>query len=326
MRLLADAALPAIFARRAAARRLCCCVCQSTGWAVDEQRVLAEGCVMVRPTCGDEEHAVCTACVQRLCRGSDTHLGCPFPFSRSPCRGRVPERHWRKLQSPTAHGCYALECSACQHVQLVADVGTDEPRAWACGQCRRVACVRCDAVGACGCEMLPQSALPRGFSRCFTRQAACGEQPRPLRRHRVTREDVSRRLVDLAEHAPWLHARCPACDARLFKSSACNDLHHCGSTHVCNHCLQQSFPWEPRGLPAAHWAACPRWDHDTAGVLCREGHCSSDGSECRVPEHAASVLRLHATRWRAALEALRADVGAAKFTAAATSVAQGRKK
>lgn len=132
---------------------------------------------------------------------------------------------------------------------------------------------------------------------------------------------VAARLREMREHAPWLHVPCPTCAAPLHKSSACNDLHHCGAAHTCNWCLVRSLPWEA-GLGSAHWwgmgGSCPRWDHDVPLHPCRDGECCGEafGGECRNPAHATAVRAMHAARWAAAVAALRADVGERMFQAA----------
>ena len=123
------------------------------------------------------------------------------------------------------------------------------------------------------------------------------------------------------------HVACPDCHMGLYKTSACNDLTHCGfrgsERHVCYACGAASLPWEPH-LPPTHWdrhgrTGCPQWDYDdhwNAGAaaggaacnfLCKEQVCYSDGVECRVPEHQAGIAAMHAARRARMIQALAAE-------------------
>jgi hypothetical protein len=146
---------------------------------------------------------------------------------------------------------------------------------------------------------------------------ACGM---PQRKHWIPREDVQahwdalRRAYEGYETPTAAFASCPTCSTPMEKASACNSLRHCGSRDVCYVCNAAAFPWEPQGLPAEHWNACPRWDSDerwqawTGGSFrCQEGVCCFPHRACQWPEHTAGRAAMHAARILAMLAALQAE-------------------
>jgi hypothetical protein len=313
---LTDAEMHDFFRARAERLRLECCVCGESGWRTREPGQPFAARRVFIPSCECEDHAVCLPCCTRLATDAVTAgarvLHCPFPYSERRCAGKVRRQHWRSvLPMDVVVGGWPMLCSACAHVTPVADACGR----WSCAGCGRTACGACDAE-ECVCGH-SSSRVITGWSRCFSRSDGSGM---PLRRKDVTPAMVAERLRSMREHAPWLHAACPTCAAPLHKSSACNDLHHCGSTHTCNWCLARSFPWES-GIHGGHWhgsgGACPRWDHDVPWLPCRDGECSGQafGGECRDSTHAMAVRALHAARWAAAISAVRADVGDIVFQA-----------
>ena len=124
----------------------------------------------------------------------------------------------------------------------------------------------------------------------------------PIRRNHITEENVRLKLKIFTEHKPLVHVNCPTCSCLLHKSSACNDMHHCGKVHVCNFCQQKSFPWEKNGLPLSHWKNCPRWDHDLPWFKCKEGECLTNGKDCI--NHSESIKELENQRWNTAYKSI----------------------
>lgn len=328
--LMSDSEAGEAYAERASRQQRSCCVCEREGWPT-WGRYLPSAELLV-PTCGDDGHAVCRACVGRIAseklraslssaRSTPMRVTCPFPYGQRSCSGLLRPRVWsrlvpselvhlrRQLRQQISGDGFQVCCTACG----VKSRSRSPEGVWACPSCRRLACGRCDSdfaqgAQACACAAVKQHSLPRGYSRFFSRRLATGGSM-PLRRFQVTRNVVEERLAALHAHAPHVHASCPACDTSLYKASACNDLHHCGDAHVCNFCQVRSFPWE-NGL-LEHWElGCPRWDSDITDFPCRDGVCRSEGHECAVAAHAAAISALHAARMEETLAALRADASA----------------
>lgn len=79
--------------------------------------------------------------------------------------------------------------------------------------------------------------------------------------------------------------KCPQCDVLISKSSACNELRHCGNLSVCNFCF---------GLAEeGHFEnGCSRWDH--------ESYCNP----CTDPSHKQEMDVLKSEKREAALRVL----------------------
>lgn len=59
--------------------------------------------------------------------------------------------------------------------------------------------------------------------------------------------ETERKLLNDDFNSSGGHVHCPSCRLALSRSSACNDLFHCGFERVCACCGQFAFRWE-RGL------------------------------------------------------------------------------
>jgi hypothetical protein len=241
-------------------------------------------------------------------------LKCPYPHSRDQCRGHIPRKIWESLVPIeslqkraallTGEG-HVVGCSNCLILNKIAFPEQE----WVCHRCKRVSCGRCDSE-YCTCLNVIQTALSKGYSRFFSK--ILGGTSVPMRRHEITYDMVVDRIKSLTEHAPWFHIKCPSCEINLFKSSACNDMHHCGLSHSCYFCSIRSFPWE-KGILQEHWSECFRWDHDHYFYKCREGECINDGDECSDVSHAPGISKLHNMRFRASLKALLQDISSQSF-------------
>lgn len=126
----------------------------------------------------------------------------------------------------------------------------------------------------------------------------------------ITVQCVAKKLKSILQHYPLSHVNCPGCNTMLHKTSACNDLHHCGDRNVCNFCNSSSFPWES-GIPLEHWKICPRWDYESIHFPCKEGVCFTDETEC--VEHGEEIKQFNKTRLSSACFQLQADVGNEKY-------------
>jgi len=101
---------------------------------------------------------------------------------------------------------------------------------------------------------------------------------------RLLKCDVTVEMIVDALNKDWIPS-CPTCHIPLEKSSACNELRHCGSLAVCNFCL---------GIFDEHHS-CPRWDHDS--------HCNP----CTHPDHAEEKRVLDESKREAVLAVLRSE-------------------
>ena len=272
--LISDEHLQRDYEERGIRLSLTCCVCQTEGWAHDEQDYPENRCIMHVPSCNDDDHSVCANCLNKL----DTTF-CVFPFSRIKCLGTFgPPKE-----------LFGITCTSC----LAKSNSSNPEKRWKCSSCGRVACGLCDEIdclaeGKCG-----------GSKKAYSRLFSCNGFP--LRKNLVTLSMIEKRLKECTESEPWFHVDCPTCSSKIFKTSACNDLRHCGSTSICYYCGQHSFPWED-GISPQHWTNCFRWDVYFPWFQC--GDCDTDRGECNLPEHQTSILRLHKERLDAYLKAL----------------------
>jgi hypothetical protein len=212
-------------------------------------------------------------------------FGCPHPYTN--CNQTMKKKLWihyvpQKYREMIG---FQILCSACNETQYL-----EYPeKEWTCLKCNRTSCGRCDEED-CQCLNISQELLPKGYSRVFSNGFV------PLRRHRVTDKMIDQKIQNLEEHFPLVHIKCQNCKTTLHKSSACNDMFHCGRIHTCNFCQQNSFPWE-KGMPLEHWQTCPRWEHDLAWFPCKDGECYNDQNECSDKNHTEAIERLHKERF-----------------------------
>jgi hypothetical protein len=102
---------------------------------------------------------------------------------------------------------------------------------------------------------------------------------------RLHKKDVT---VDMIVDAiDCMIPHCPGCDIPLNKSSACNELHHCGNLSVCNFCLAI--------CDDKHFEECQRWDHDS--------YCNP----CSLESHKQERALLAAEKREASLRVLKTE-------------------
>jgi hypothetical protein len=85
--------------------------------------------------------------------------------------------------------------------------------------------------------------------------------------------------------------KCPTCQVTFHKTSACNEIYHCGKLRICNICRYKSYPWE-KGIELEHWKECKRWDNEISGYeckeecngTCKEHSCKQDKDSCGIGE------------------------------------------
>ena len=96
---------------------------------------------------------------------------------------------------------------------------------------------------------------------------------------------------------------CPCCSAPIHKSSACNEMRHCGLCR-CNVCGELAPPGQD--VLVDHWigmgGSCPRFDQHTYWDLftpewkCVEGECHDEHRDCCVPAHDEGIGQYHGHR------------------------------
>lgn len=282
-----------------------CCLCEIDGWSNVLHLVPKNNLVQI---C--DEHTVCQPCTTKMiskqfltsisCGESMKLFKCPYPYSN--CNKTMKKSQWLKYIPITLQKSkkgFKITCTSCQSSQYE----INPECIWTCLTCNRKSCGRCNTIinndlENCKCQNEQQTCLQQGYSRIFSKHGF------PQRRHTIHQKDIELKIKELNDHFPLVHVSCPSCSSLLFKSSACNDLYHCGNIHVCNFCQQKSFPWEKNGLPLSHWQTCPRWDHDINWFLCKEGECKSDSLDCTLESHKLSISELNKQRWKRAYSSI----------------------
>lgn len=287
-RLMSDEDFQSFCANRLIQLQLSCCICETGGWAKNDLFKNIKN--MMIPSCKNEDHAICYSCVLKL---PASQSQCSFPYSN--CTGHL------NLCKYSIERGYFTKCSQCFKYSR----NLDPEGLCYCEFCERKVCGRCDEI-QCLCINVQQQDLGKGYSRFFSEKNPTGEYF-PIRRNFITEEMIDQKIKEMKEDFPWFHSVCPTCEISIYKSSACNDMHHCGNSRTCNFCLYRSFPWET-SICAEHWNICPRWDHDIKNFLCRDGICVSDGQDCNLETHKAGIEELHKLRFEFSLKALKNDV------------------
>ena len=271
--------------------KLTCCICENRGWSRNDMFQNIKN--MMIPSCKNEEHAVCYSCILKLPISNSNVVQCSFPYS--PCSGNF------NLCKFEIHRGFLTKCSECFKFS---HNFYPEGECY-CDNCKRKSCGRCDEI-ICNCYNKPQNNLEKGYSRFFSEKNSLGESF-PIRRNFITKDMINEKINQMNEDYPWFHSICPTCEVSIYKSSACNDMHHCGPSRICNFCLHRSFPWED-GICNEHWKSCPRWDHEISSFLCREGECVNDGQECNLKSHKNGISHLHKIRYENAVRCLQQDI------------------
>ena len=168
------------------------------------------------------------------------------------------------------------ECSVCKDHGWIKSDGMvpNKHLVFQCGERDHAVCKDCkveiDARQLVCCK--PKKV--KDYSRRFTRNGM-----------RIKKCDVTVQMIVDALNADWIPT-CPTCTTPLEKSSACNELKHCGQLAVCNFCL---------GIFDEHHA-CPRFDHDS--------HCNP----CSNPDHDHEKAILAQSKPEAVLDVLRSEI------------------
>lgn len=317
-----------------------CGICENSGWHINDTFVPSINLINCSSNCN---HYICANCLKRYATSQiESHnnngifmttLKCPFPYGFA-CAGILNEKIWRFFIDPIllerqnslrqvylariAHDAnqgsqgllanfpveklklFCVSCTNCHQENLI-----PEPESyWECSHCNRYSCGRCDRV-ECECAGKNQQSLARGYSHTFNELCGTGGT-RPLRRHEVNRSMLDGKIAEINEHFPWTHAKCPTCKTSIFKTTACNDIKHCGSQNVCFFCQHISFPWE-NGIKSEHWKNCTRFDSEISGFPCIDGQCRSDNNECSKIDHEPFIKSLHGMRREAAIRLIKKD-------------------
>lgn len=309
-----------------------CSICFEQGWVDLEGAPTCLSVRLTRLPC-NPDHLLCDPCASRLIQHhlrQCAHASEAFSIrcacmSKEACGGRLPRSLITRLADPqllhlalykdsvltSTHA--QLPCPNCATQQWVPFETLRFSKESKCSNCSLVWCTRCEAEmeegvpslvtsspvpslvdsspsSPCPCLSLPDSHVPGAWSRCFS-----GKDGMPLRRRQITRGMAQARLEELAaaKDKGGVFSACPTCGISLSKSSACNELHHCGSRKVCNMCACSTLPWE-HTLPSTHWSTCPRWDTDMLlpAFVCRENECYGEHlGECRIPSHAHGIAQ-----------------------------------
>ena len=291
-RLISDEDFQSFCANRMIQMQLSCCICEIGGWTRNDLFKNIKN--MIVPSCKNEEHAICYSCILKLPIQQNDNIKCSFPYSQ--CSGQL------NLCKYHIDRGYLTKCSSCSEFSR----NYDPEGPCFCIHCERKYCGRCDETNCCNCTNFEQSDLHRGYSRFFSEKYPNGEFF-PIRRNFITSEMIEQKIKEMKEDFPWFHSICPTCEISIYKSSACNDMHHCGNSRTCNFCSHRSFPWETC-ISSDHWNTCPRWDHEIKSFLCRDGICVNDGQDCSLENHKEGIAELHKTRYEYSLNALQNDV------------------
>jgi hypothetical protein len=270
--LLGDEYLQRDYEERGKRLLLTCCVCQAEGWDINERDYPEHRCNIRIPSCNDTDHSVCASCLDKL-DGS-----CVYPYQLTRCKGSFFANK----------SGFDVECSNCEAKSKIKDPG----KKWTCFSCKRHSCGSCDEeVCSCGSD------CPKAYSRLFFQNGL------PMRKHKVTRSMIDAKIERCCT-LPWHHVECTSCNSQIYKTDACNDLHHCGKTSVCNWCGFSSFPWE-EGILKEHWDTCNRWDVYLPWFQCKE--CVTEHQECRIESHQQSIMRLHNERYHAFINLIKEE-------------------
>jgi hypothetical protein len=286
--LISDEEFQSFCSNRLNRLQLSCCICETGGWATNDLFKNIKN--MMIPTCNDDQHAICYSCIIKL---PESQNRCLFPYSS--CFGNLDLCNYKIDRG------YFTKCSNCSKFSR----NLDPEGVCFCQFCERKSCGRCDEID-CNCFNIEQQDLVKGYSRFFSEKNQDGEYF-PIRRNFISNEMFEQKIRDMKQDFPWFHSVCPTCEISIYKSSACNDMHHCGNARTCNFCLHRSFPWED-GICADHWKICPKWDYEIKDFLCRDGLCINDGQECSLESHKRGISELHELRLEYSLKRLKNDI------------------
>jgi hypothetical protein len=166
------------------------------------------------------------------------------------------------------------ECSVCKDFGWIKSDGM-VPNKHLIFQCRERDHVVCrDCKAEIDARQIPCCRKKKlDYSQRFTRNGV-----------RLKKCDVTVDMIVDALNKDWIPL-CPTCSVPLEKSSACNELRHCGQLSVCNFCL---------GIFDENHK-CPRWDHDS--------HCNP----CTNPDHEDEKKILADSKKEAILQVLRSE-------------------
>ena len=152
----------------------------------------------------------------------------------------------------------------------------------------------------CGkCVDRPLYPTPGKFNRYFRRSRPAKEGEFVLLRNsELTVEEVVDQVEDMCT-GETMHVPCMKCGCELHRSSACNELCHCGMVR-CDVCGMSGLDYDSHLID--HWGSglgrtCPRWGAGSPEEFwqhtvfapshkrCREGVCHNDDHDCCVKEH-----------------------------------------
>jgi hypothetical protein len=314
---------------------LFCCICDCEGLDREDEYANKNKYIIV-PSCNNSKHSICVECVRKITNlevnnknNAGQHfsaLKCQYPYDNRGCFGKIKKKHWKALISKHASdrnnsfyvqqnnlyhrystknsmgSLFFIKCSVCKTENTIQGIPEDM---WTCKGCFKTSCGRCDNEHCylfSMCSFKEQWQLPNGYSRYFNETLKNGEIV-PLRRQFVTKQMIQTKLNCAKQNAASATVFCPTCKSQIYKTSACNDVKHCGRMHICNYCQQHSFPWEILGLPLEHWTSCKRWDYENSYFPCKENECFSDTNDCNNKEHEHNILRFNQEKFLA-LESL----------------------
>ena len=124
----------------------------------------------------------------------------------------------------------------------------------------------------------------------------------------ITSNDISYIKSRIMDQSGVVRVHCPVCDVLLQKTSACNELHHCGRA-ICYVCGASSLPWEPAHLPSHHWAhendtlsspRCARFDSHSmwsaCGYMCTSACVGVNEADCVNQTHQSGIFSMNMAR------------------------------
>ena len=199
----------------------------------------------------------------------------PHRVTLRKCGTNVP---MERLKQP--EGQVAVTCDRCGYIycyHCLAQRETTNARAWPCK------CAEC---------VVPMAGqINRWFVRPECMVDKEGRQAPLMRNYELTSALCYDQLNEMSQ-GDTLSVKCSCCRTPMHKSTACNELTHCG-LRKCFVCGLSSLEGEKNLIDHYGHDRCPLydadgWRHMTRGMpRCVEGECHDEHRDCTCPEHAA---------------------------------------
>jgi len=236
--------------------------------------------------------------------------GCDSGYEIDWFKGVLPEDKMARLLNHSAKlmNSGMVHCPRCRNPNRVdidrlrdAEAGTVIV---SCTTCQHSFCYHClrEAHGECeACILGGVGPCAGNFNRFFIRPGRTMDDPRCpiMRNYELTADVCYTQLKELCESGENVTLPCLCCGMALHRTTACNELKHCGLVR-CNVCGLCGLEHERNLID--HWHQCPRWMTDqywgdvmwysgrpdiwqNPSLMCREGECHSDTHDCTCEAH-----------------------------------------